>query len=342
MIHARRLDIAYPTHFAVTIAEEAGFDAANTLPSVAPLVVDQKMADLPRGWVHLVSDISLDVFHATQGLSRKLAMDLGTMPSPLSINHYANTRTLLQGLVGAWLPRLFADVGASLQLGPAFVSGLMANVGAGLDEQNAVVAAIGRNEEPPPMHVRMFAALRTIARMGFADPSKTYWETWKRRLNYPKEIVIKDLDGNSAAIDASAALDITSRVVDYLISEPLEPLGGYPLAAVPSLGCDAACIDRMQKAAASLVEGNPVNAPGRIIIGAALLAVEQSPTSERRIGGVALKSLLGKGIDTAPSERRVTIEGVAPKDVIHSRELALRALAVGAALAPRNSRFRRG
>jgi hypothetical protein len=97
----------------------------------------------------------------------------------------------------------------------------------------------------------------------------------------------------------------------------------------------------MQKAAASFVEGKPVNAPGRIIIGAALLAVELSPTSERRIGGVALKSLLGKGMDTAPPERRVSLEAVALKDVIHSRELALRAVAVGAALAPRNSRFHR-
>lgn len=341
MVHARRLDIPYPTHFAVTIAAEAGFDAANALPFVAPLIVDEKKADLPRSWVQLVSDISLDVYHATPGLARQLALDLGTMPSPLSLHHYPNERALAQGLVGAWLPRLFADVGAATQIGPAFVSGLNANVGAGYDEQHATVAVIGQNEELPPMHVRMFAAIRTVARLGFAEVSKDIWETWRRRLDYPKAIKVTDRDGNATSISTAVVLDSIARVVDYLVSEPLDALGGYPLTSIPSLRCDSSCTKRMDDVARRLVKGEPTNAPGRILIGAALKAVAKSGTAERRIGDAALKSLQGKGIQAQVAARAGAGGPINIFDVTSSPDLAMRAVALGAALAPRDARQRR-
>ncbi len=341
MVHARRLNIEYPTHFALTVARETGFDAANALPSVAPLVVDQKIADLPRSWVQLVSDISLDVYHSTPGLARKLTMDLGTMPPPLSLSHYGNTRALVQGLAGAWLPRLFADVGAAMQLGPAFVSGLNANVGAGLDEQRAVLATIGHSEETPPMYVRMFTALRAIAHMGFSERSKESWESWRRRLDYPKALTLRDREGQTAVLPTAAALDIVARVVDYLVKEPLAPLGGYPLASLPQLRCDRACMTRMETVAKSLMKGQPVNAPGRILIGAALLAVEKSSTVERRVGDAARKSLKGKGVAAAGPTSAVPGAEVTLANLRHSRDLAARAVALGAALAPRGARLGR-
>ena len=337
MVHARRLEIPYPTHFAVTIAAEAGLDAANALPFVAPLVVDQRTADLPRSWVQLVSDISLDVYHATPGLARRLAMDLGTMPSPLSLAHYGSTRSMMQGLVGAWLPRIFADVGAAIELGPAIVSGLNANVGAGLDEQNAVLATVGQSEEMPPAHIRMFAALRTVARMGFTEQSKAAWETWRRRLNYPKEIGVRDREGGEGSVSTAMALDIVARVVDYLFGEPLSAFGGYPLSNIPYLRCDDACMARMTAVASHLVKGRPTNAPGRILIGGALLAVEKSPTSERRIGDAALKSLRGKGVEVDVERPKATGAPATLSEVVRSRELAMRAIAVGAAVAPRRN-----
>jgi hypothetical protein len=284
-----------------------------------------------------VSDISLDVYHSTPGLARQLAMDLGTMPPPLSLTHYSSTRSMMQGLVGAWLPRIFADVGAAIELGPAFVSGLNANVGAGLDEQNAVLATVGQSEEMPPAHVRMFAALRTIARMGFAEQSKAAWETWRRRLNYPKEITVRDREERAETVSTAMTLDIVARVVDYLFGEPLSPLGGYPLSSLPSLRCDDACMARTRAVASHLVKGRPTNAPGRILIGGALLAVEKSPTAERRIGDAALKSLRGKGVDIGGSGQETVRAPVTLSSVTSSRELAMRAIAVGAAVAPRRN-----
>jgi hypothetical protein len=317
-------------------------DAAAVLrqSNLAAVVVERAAAFLPRGWIALASDAFLDVYHATAGLARGIAIDLGTMPPPISLSHYTDARAIEEGLIGSWLPRLFADSAAALFLGPGFAFGLQSALGRDVSEERALSSAIdGRGD--PPLHVRMFVACRALAHAGYRDEAASYWKGWNDRLGDPKEIKISDLDGRHTTLSANSLLNAASRVVDYVVGEPLAPLGGYPLSAVPTFLCDAARMERISELVPHLIAGTPKNAPPRIVLGAALLAVAASPTAERRIQETAFKSLVGKGIEEYEVPAVGAKAPLALFERARSRESLLSAVALGAALAPRkHARYR--
>ncbi len=339
--HARRLELSYPTRFAAVVYGEPGEDMASLLvdANIAPVVIKEKMERLPHSWIHLASDTALDVFHSTGGLARRIAADLAVMPAPMSLNHYSDQGSFIAGLFGGWLPRLFADTCAALMLGPGFAAGLRMWQRRDADPTEAVTTIVGDHLHAgvPPLHVRMFVACRVLQHLRLGDEGPLRWSDWNSRIGSPQTFVVVGTDGRSGELPVKAVLQRVSRIVDYLMDEPLAPLGGFILPAIPSLICDERTFEGMNEAAERFANGEPVDVPGRVILGAALLAAEKSQTMEQRIASAALHSLAGEG-EVIEQPAVQTADALSLREHVRSRELLVRAIVTGAALAPRTGR----
>jgi hypothetical protein len=96
----------------------------------------------------------------------------------------------------------------------------------------------------------------------------------------------------------------------------------------------------MERIAGRFLDGEPVAASVVAIIGAAQLAVEESSTAESRVGKAALRSLSGEGaVDEQPAA--VSPAPLGLKEIFRSDDALARAIAAGAAVAPRTARCRR-
>ncbi|MCP4599044.1 MAG: hypothetical protein GY847_00630 [Proteobacteria bacterium] len=343
LTHARHMNLNYPTQLAMAVFGEPGDDLAHLFEraSIAPTVVHEKQKMLPRTWVHLPSDVYLDVFHSTRGLASTLSSELGVMPAPLSLDHYTDERSFIAGLIGGWLPRLFGDTCAALLLGPGFAAGLAKWLGTDVTQTEAVTAIIGRKSSSvhTPLHIRMFVACRVLQYLGLDDQGHRRWREWTERVGDPKAFIVKGLDERAGSLPVAHLLGSVSRVVDYLISEPLAPLGGYTLPNIPSLRCNEAFYDKMQEVAQHFTNGVPVDASGSLVLGASQLAAEKSNTFEQRITRAALHSLAGDGGSITGHAKKSEAHGSLLAHV-QSRELIARAVVTGAAIAPRTSRHR--
>ncbi len=338
LAHAQRTGASYSTRFALSVIDEAdpGRAAVLEASAIAVAVVPPSLAEVPRGWVGMVSDISMDVYYSTKGVSKKLFQALGAMPAPVSIPQNANTNMALAGLVGAAMPRIFGDVGAALYLGPGAATGLAATLRRGADEAHAVEWEFGKSAtREVPMHLRIFAMCRALYYAGFSGEAERIWESWKQRLGNPTTITLKDAAGKKSTVATALLLQGVVRVVDSLAAAPIAGLGSVPLTNIRGLRCTGPDLARMREIAPSFMNGTPVNAPSRIVIGAALLASEKSPMTERRIGTAALKSIAGKGIGTAPSFASSPDAVGTVIDAALSPAAVIQAVTLGAAFSPR-------
>ncbi|MCP4674243.1 MAG: hypothetical protein GY854_01730 [Deltaproteobacteria bacterium] len=340
LTHARRMGLAYPTRFAVAVFGEPGDDMASLLggASIAPVVIRAKTEKLPAAWVHLASDAAFDVFHSTPGLAREIATDIGVMPAPLSLTHYSDQTSFVAGLMGGWLARVYADTGAALMLGPAFCSGIVRWLEQSTESTEAVTTIIGDRPHMllPPLQVRVFVACRVLQHLGMSDDATSRWQEWNKRVDNPSDFILQGTDGRTGTLPMKTVLGAVGRVVDYLMEEPLGALGGAALPTIPSLVCGPEIVQQMEEVGQRFTNGEAVDVPGRVIIGAAQLAVERVNALERKVADTAFHSLAG---DSETIETRVRSgEPASLAGHLQSRELLVRAIVTGAAIAPRNTR----
>lgn len=339
LIHARRMALVYPTQYALTLMGDEENLPGELLgeSTLAAVIVDESTATLPRAWALMISNFYLDVFHSTRGMSHRITTDLGILPAPysaLSQHRGRNLRALAGSVAGTFVPRIFADIAAALFLGPGFVFGLRSSVGSGSEEDLALRVVLNEPGQVP-VYVRIFAACRALSHAGYGKEAQEHWRGFNRRLGDPSEILVTDLGKAPVPLPVNTVLGAVARMVDFIVKEPLAPLGGYPLGGIPTLACDGTCAAHMKQIAGDLRLGIPRNAPARVIVGAALHAVERYPTNERRIGNAALKALAGKGVEA------VQAKGVSPEtpaslqEAVESPAFIMRAIAVSAAVAPR-------
>ncbi len=340
LTHARRMGLAYPTLFAVAVSGDPGDDVASLLRgvSIAPVVIRDKTEDLPHAWVHLTSDATLDVFHSTPGLAREIATDIGVMPVPLSLTHYSDQKSFVAGLMGGWLGRIFADTGAALMLGPAFCAGIVRWIDRNEQSAKALTTVVGNRLHAvlPPLQVRVFVACRVLQHLGMGDDAANRWSEWNKRVDSPSSFILHGTDGSTGNLPMKTVLGAVGSVVDYLMEEPLGALGGASLPSIPSLVCDPEIVQRMEEVGLCFTDGKAMDVPGRVIIGAAQFGVERVNALERKVADTAFRSLAGDGETT---EKRVrSAETSSLVGHMQSRELLVRAIVTGAAIAPRANR----
>lgn len=339
-IHANRMNLPLQTEYMLSVMDDVGTDFAALLQhtNVGVAVVSKAVAELPKGWIEPISDVGMDVCYSTKGLLRQMESTLGTVSPPRSVGHYRDVKAIVAGLISAWLPRIFGDVVCVLYLGPGALYGMQALYNA--DE--TLVSDLGHTTMRFPLHLRVYLAARVLARMGFQALASERWEAWERRLGNPQELSLKD-GSQQVTFPLSPLRQAVGNVVDYLIKEPLPRLGNHPLPHVPSLLCNHATLERMEAMVPFLKKGEARNGPSRVIMGAALLAQEEFPTMERRIGRAAMDGMAGKGVIVAAPPIPSLAGGQAPSilDAARTPRLTAQAVALAAALAPRRVSFRR-
>ncbi len=338
--HANRFGLPHANALAVILVRSPDNDQAIALEgtSIAPVVLPKDGTAAPWTWIQIASDVYLDVFHSTRGLDRKVAQDLGVLPTPLSFGHYPDEQSFLWALIGGFVPGLFADTCAALLLGPGFAAGLSKWLQNEVSQERATVAIIdGTRTVAPPLHVRMFVACQCLNRLGFTNAAGSRWQDWTKRLNTPETLTIEMPDGEVGNVPIQPVLKMIARVIDYFLTEPLPQLGNTALSAIPMLTCNEIRADRMALVADKFLVADPVDEPGYVVIGAAQLASEKSTTLEQRIVAAAMRSLAGEGEYVRPAQHTP-----APQDIkslraqFGSKTAWAQAIVAGAAVAPRS------
>lgn len=328
----------YPTRQALTIEGPLGEDFSTPLVGthLAVTAVLNDAEGHPESWVNIPSDIAIDFVRNVPGLERRIAAGLGLLPPPLSFSHYQNKDSFVLGLVGGWLRRIVGDTATAAQLGPGFAAGIVRWSETGIIAEEVLTARIGgaRDMFVPPLHVRVFVACRVLQHLGLLDEGSQRWSQWAAKIGPSQELRLVNQERQVQTIPADDVLRIVQQVVDYLALEPLEQLGGISFLGLPSLRCEPGGVESMKHIAASLKNGQPMDAPAAVIIGATELAIEKNPSFERRISNAALRSFLGEGESPVRAGKlALPVENLA--GIFTSSEKLVRAILIGASLAPR-------
>jgi hypothetical protein len=190
----------------------------------------------------------------------------------------------------------------------------------------------------PPLHVRIFVACRVLQYLDMEDEARRRFKEWSDKIGVGQAFTIKGTDGRVGALPVSHLLGAVSAVVDYLIKKPLGPLGGFALPAIPSLSLSISQLDKMREVSRRFLEGEPADVSGRMILGAAQLAVEKSNALTQAVAKAALRSLGGEG-DSIEAGLAQTVEAKSFQAHVRSPRLVMRAVVTAAAIAPRTARL---
>ncbi len=346
VLHARRFNLRYPTRQALVTLGEEGTELTTLLSTaaIAPVILQRQRAKRPYAWVQLASDVALDLFHSTDGLARTIVSELGVLTSWDDLSQYSNNQSLIAAAVGAWLPRIFADTCAALYLGPAFAAGLNGWLDIGVKPTSALIATIGDKNKvnTAPLYIRMYVACAVLEKNGLPEEADRRWRAWNARLSAPAALTIRDTHDQEIKLSLEQLINAVGRVVTYLLERRFSELGGQPIPAILDLRCDEQLQARIDRSVGFLVKGTPVGESGRVLLAAAQLAVAASSITEQRILSAALRSLSVTSLDDENALRSPAVSG--PKDlrgVLTSGEQVARAIAIGAAFAPRTARIAR-
>lgn len=183
-----------------------------------------------------------------------------------------------------WLPELLSDLAGVLNLGPAYVNGLIAFLTAieptlSLRTASRFDLDQGFSSHPPSL-VRARFCLSVVSRLDFPDLA-VWKESLDRRIglaagNAPADLVWQDGDGNRAvSFKLDEMLQVLEDVVDTVLDTAVAALGDRSLASIMTWGKSDELTAR--QLADALLEGNvhidePLEA--RHVVAASILALE--------------------------------------------------------------------
>lgn len=341
VVHARSRRIPYPTrHGAVSVVADGGVSSAVLSEAALAFVfVEPKLAGVPVGWMALPRDVMRDVLVSTPRLA-------SSVQSAARARHLADFQFVqvaenqaISGLVARWVPGLFCDAGACLMLGPAYAAGVRSEIELQrLSAEDCVAARLGNHEQllEPPAHVRMMVAARTMQHLGMADEAKRRWKQWNNKVGAPTRFVLTLPDGRTRELSFGLVQNAVLASVDAMLTTPLGPLSGTALREIRGVPLRPEDHERMLELRDLLLEGEAQREPPRVVLGAALLAVEKSPTREGRVGRAALKCLDASAVErprAAVGGRPLAEESL--REMVRSPGRIAEAFVLGATLSPR-------
>ncbi len=339
--HARARRIPYPTrHAAVSLVPTGTVPpAALSEAALASVAVDPKMSETPVGWMALPRDVMRDVLVSTPRLA-------SSVHSAIQARHLADFQfaqvtenQAVSGLVARWMPRLFFDAGACLMLGPAYVAGLRSEIElerlSAMDSLTAWIDGEAVLLPELPAHVRMMAAARVLQHLGMGDEAQRRWKQWNDKVGAPTQLVVRLPSGLTRELPLTLVQDAVLKSVDAMVKTPFGPLSGTALREIPGVSLRLEGYERMVELRDALLEGDAEREHPRVVLGAALLAVERSETREGRVGRAALRCL-----DVSAVARvRAPLGGLPAeeslREMLRSPRSIADAVVLGATLSPR-------
>lgn len=271
---------------------------ADLRPSIAKRVYAN-----PARWASLAHDAGTSIYRAVPGLREQAqhATLYGEQPPEPE---------LVDGL-----DDLFADMLATLWLGPAYATALLIQ---------AREQAHGRSRSAP-MHLRFLASAKVLDEIGRhreAKQLRTRWE--QQQLSTADNLLSEDRPPTPV-----------ENLVQYLLFYPFLALAEHTLLDIPDLAYTHATQSHVMRAMANLAKDTMVRAAPREVVAAAILALDRKPSQRQRIIEWSTRSILQRSDAAAVRPRSVaavpgvTLRASLRRALADPHELA-KVLAVGA------------
>ncbi len=295
LLHTRRMNTGLKDFYGIAAINTPELSSSDA--GISMVLVDPEMQTQTSAWTELTSNSAQTFFNnLTQG-KRQVYSEVGLPDAKSTIAYFLTTGRLSPSALAAWwLPEIFADTVASLQLGPGFAASLSTYIVRSNNNENAFTAEIDNNLEisPIPNHLRMNIACIVLRRMGYAKESETRFNNWNTAVGTPENIILKTGRFADMLLPTEKILKAIEATVNALLDRPLSILGGYPLAQIPELLANEHSIAKAKKLARILKIKSTISTDPLTALSAMALAIEANPQYERRIKEAAIEIILGE------------------------------------------------
>ena len=338
-----------PTRFLSLIeAPPAQPNESAATGSLVPVIVGSNFADAPERWVLLARQVGRRMFEAVPGWAAETYRAHRLPPSLfLPPGHAAYDADTARAALGVWLPDLFADAYATHMLGPAYASVLGASLARAKQPMDALIArAQGRFLAPlPPAFVRMHVVTAVLQRLGLHDWNRKVRLRWELAHGTPDALYLPLSDGRLMAIPLSFMLGELDQVLVTLLDEPQVALAQETWLDIPGFAYLHAEHAQAERVAEAFARGEAVDAPARVLIAAAALALDEGARNRSWVAKALSRSIRGAGtLEAAPNAYDVASARHGHPSLasaFRDRALVREALVIGAVFAPvKPRRFR--
>jgi hypothetical protein len=190
-------------------------------------------------------------------------------------------------IVTTWRRELIADAFGVMMFGPAYVVTTAAIFARPGDPREALAVEVDESgasyEVHPPGHVRVAAACRLLARMGYGALGVQLEQRWRAQHGAPAGILLAVADGWLRVPD-EPFLDRAVALTASLYQEGFSALRGIPLASMPGFDFGPREHEAALRARDAFLAGGPPSLrDARLLIAGAVLAWAERPQDAVRL-----------------------------------------------------------
>lgn len=251
---------------------------------IAPVRLPDAFRSSVYLWPALAHEVAHDVYFGVEGLEDELFETLSlpdALAAPLEPQDYVEVPP--EYLMGPWLPEVFADLLGVLQMGPAYAIA-MARLFAEPDRPEATRAAgvqQGLIAPHPPADLRIRLAAELLIILGRAAEAQALMDGWTRVHGETERYYMPTADGRYAGLARDYLLDPAVATVHALMEEQWHTLSGHGLMDIPGLSYLHAEHAQVLRQVPHLSDARSVRAEPRLVVAAAVLAVEAGAPQPR-------------------------------------------------------------
>ncbi len=352
VVHAASQGIALPELRFSAVANVSADRAkeATQGSTLIPVSVSERFADTPEHWVFLGRHVGRALFEALPGWASEIYR-AHRLPPTLFVppGHGAYDADTARAALGVWLPELFADAFATHSLGPGYASALATSLARPMQPMDTLVARTqGRFlSTVPPAAIRMHVAFAALQRLGLHEWQQRLRTRWELAHGASESLYLPLSDGRLMAVPLAYMLGELDPILVTLLDEPQVALGQETWLDVPGFAYLHAEHAQAQRVADAFLRSEAVDAPPRVLIAGAALAMDTNDAARAKVTAALARSIRGAGtLDAAPNAFDGSLSkpgGAHPTlaAALRDQGLVRDALVIGAAFVPlKRRRFR--
>ena len=251
-------------------------------------------------WPAIAHELGHVVWRTVPGVREEITSLVGP-PRSESAVHAVGRRYRIdhRAVFSAWMEEIFGDFFAALTLGPAALRGLVHSFANPDDPGECVTIhtapdGIGLDEHPPPsLRVRLVGA--TLLRMGYTEEVRALQGMWDEQHGEETGLLIPLDHLRSLRVRMEEFVALGESLVEALYTRPFSGLAGAPWTAVHGLEMTPGVWSRVLRRARELLDDEPFNDNGRVVVAAGIEAADLKAGMSARIARGVRRAILGRG-----------------------------------------------